>query len=92
MFRQMVFWWHSDPPPQPLIGYGPAPEKYNSRGSDLNAPKFVQISIAREIQGLIQDVYKYSFYPRTKIEWNSIPPEIRKSKNVNSFKDIVIAI
>ena len=51
----------------------------DSRGSDIIAPKFVQISTVR-------DSYKYSFYPRTIVEWNSIPPEIRKAKSVNSFK------
>ena len=55
------------------------PQNYNSRGSDINAPKFVQISTVR-------DIYKYSFYPRTIVEWNSIPPEIKKSKNVSSFR------
>ena len=52
---------------------------YNTRGSDINAPKFVQISTER-------DIYKYSFYPRTIAEGNSTPPDITKSTNVNSFK------
>ncbi len=56
------------------------PQKRNSRGSDINAPKFVQIST-------IRDIYKYSFYPRTIVEWNSLPPEVRRIKNINSFKD-----
>ena len=55
------------------------PQKYNKRGSDIIAPKFVQISTVR-------DIYKYSFYPRTIVEWSSIPPEIRTAKNVNSVK------
>ena len=54
------------------------PQKYNKRGSDIIASKFVQISTVR-------DIYKYSFYPRTIVEWNSIPPEIRKANSANSF-------
>ena len=55
------------------------PQRYNSRGSDTAAPKFVHVAKMR-------DIYKYSFYPRTSVEWNSIPPEIRKAKGANSFK------
>ena len=55
------------------------PQKYNSRGSDIIATTFVQISTVR-------DIYKYSFYQRTIVEWNSIPSEIRKAKSVNSLK------
>ena len=55
-------------------------QKYNTRGSDITAQKFVQISTVR-------DAYKYSFYPRTIVEWNSIPSDIRKSKTVESFRN-----
>ena len=54
-------------------------QKCNTRGSDITTPKFVQISTKR-------DNYKHSFYPRTIVDWNSTPPEIRKSPSTSIFK------
>ena len=32
------------------------------------------------------DAYKYSFLPRTVIEWNDLPSEIVNSQSLDSFK------
>ena len=32
------------------------------------------------------DVFKYSFFPRTIVEWNSLPLDIRSSSSVDSFR------
>ena len=35
------------------------------------------------------DVYKFSFYPRTIVAWNNLP--IYEDVNINNFKTIVLA-
>ena len=32
------------------------------------------------------DAYKFSFFPRTLIEWNNLPQDITKAPSINSFK------
>ena len=33
-----------------------------------------------------KDIFKYSFYPRTLTEWNSLPKEIVSSETLDVFK------
>ena len=33
-----------------------------------------------------KDVFKYSFFPRSISEWNSLPPELVKSESLARFK------
>jgi hypothetical protein len=32
------------------------------------------------------DVYRFSFFPRTIITWNSIPPEVRQASTIGKFQ------
>ena len=32
------------------------------------------------------EVYKYSFFPRTVVDWNRLPPDIATSESITSFK------
>jgi len=35
-----------------------------------------------------KDSYKFSFYPRTVIQWNSLPPHIHEAATVEVFKTL----
>ena len=54
-------------------------QKCNTRGSDIKAPKIIHIATVR-------DIYKYSFYPRTIVEWNSKPHDIKASTSTCILK------
>jgi hypothetical protein len=32
------------------------------------------------------DVYRFSFFPRTIITWNSIPPDVRQASTIGQFQ------
>jgi len=32
------------------------------------------------------DVYRFSFFPRTIIIWNSIPPDVRQASTIGQFQ------
>ncbi len=48
----------------------------NQLAKTLTVPKFDQISTVRDIQ-------KYSSYPRTIVEWNSLMSEVRRIEYIN---------
>ena len=40
--------------------------------------------------GVLNNVYKYSFYPRTIVTWNNLP--IDDDVNKNNFKCVALAV
>ena len=51
-----------------------------TRSTRLSNPNsFIPISI-------LTDCYKYSFFPRTALDWNSLPSSIQEIKDSNNFK------
>ena len=51
-----------------------------TRQSNPNCYKHIQTS---------KDAYKYSFYPRTIIQWNQLPSSVVTAETVESFKGIL---
>jgi hypothetical protein len=38
--------------------------------------------------GTNKDIYKFSFYPRTITEWNTLPPDITRAENCEAFRSL----
>ena len=58
---------------------------------DMTLPSYIRRSNGAIAKNFIPlqpklDCCKFSFYPRTIVEWNILPPELKSQTTLNSFK------
>ena len=64
------------------VSFPPEVHEKTRATRSLNSRPFQQIRV-------LNDVYKFSFYPRTIEAWNHLP--INEGVNINNFKTIALA-
>ena len=65
-----------------VISFPPEVHEITRATRLLNSRPFQQIRVSN-------DVYKFSFYPRTIVTWNNLP--IYEDVNISNFKAIALA-
>ena len=64
------------------ISFPPEVHEKTRATRSLNSRPFQQIRV-------LNDVHKFSFYPRTIVAWNNLP--LNEDVNINNFKTIALA-